>query len=170
MVDKKAVAVATIIALALVGVILFLSISNINNYKYIEPKEISSNQNMIVNKTNILTENKVNKNTVIENTIEENNVDEKDDTENAVVKNTISENKVNAKTENSTKKVEEKDPEKIAISLAKEKWGNTNSDVYFDIEDKNESKGIYTIVVRDNSTTVEMVTYKVDINKKTVTE
>ena len=45
-----------------------------------------------------------------------------------------------------------------------------SSNVYFDIEDKNESKGIYTVVVRDSSTTVEMVTYKVDINKKTVTE
>ena len=40
--------------------------------------------------------------------------------------------------------------------------------VYFDVED--ESKGVYTIVVRDNNTTVEMVTYKVDINKNIVTE
>ena len=58
----------------------------------------------------------------------------------------------------------------MAISLAKEKWGKKNSNVYFDVEDKNEKKGIYTIVVRDSSTTVEMTTYKVDINKKTVTE
>ncbi len=54
--------------------------------------------------------------------------------------------------------------------MVKQKWGSKNNNVYFDVEDVNEKKGIYTIVVRDSNTTVEIVTYKVDINKKTVTE
>lgn len=173
MVDKKAVVVATVIALVLFGIILGLRIKNLNSYEYKETEETNVNQNTTVNSTQ---ENETTK-TSVENKVDENVLEENNITENTIAENTVSENKVdenttkeNTTTSSSTNKKTEKDPEKLAISLVKEKWGNINSNVYFDVEDKNESKGIYTIVVRDNSTTVEIATYKVDINKKTVTE
>ena len=180
MVDKKIVVIATVITLIVAGFIFFLGIKNLNNNEFYETKETNTTHVIAINtieqnKTNNSTiENKIEENIVEENIIEENNVNENNLKENATSKNATTDNKVSEKTttkNNSSKsKISEKDPEKLAISLAKEKWGNINSNVYFDVEDKNESKGIYTVVVRDNSTTVEMATYKVDIYKKTVTE
>lgn len=179
MVDKKIVIIATIIAIIFFGVIFGLKVKNINNYEYHEPEEINTNKNTaanIVSENKISTEQKEKENVVETNEVNDNTIDENKVTENSVTENTSSENANSDKTTNSSssdsssKKEEKKNPEEIAISLAKEKWGKKNNNVYFDVEDKNESKGIYTIVVRDNSTTVEMVTYKVNINKKTVTE
>ena len=185
MVNKKIVVVATVIALIVAGFMFFLGIKSLNNNEKYESKDTNTTH---VATINAIEQNKTN-NSTIENKIEENIVAENIDEENEAEENKVEENKVkenvtsnNATTENkvsekstsknssSKSKITEKDHEKIAISLAKEKWGNINSNVYFDVEDKNESKGIYMVVVRDNSTTVEMVTYKVDINKKTVTE
>ena len=185
MVNKKIVVIATVIALIVAGFMFFLGIKSLNNNEKYESKETNTTH---VATINAIEQNKTN-NSTIENKIEENIVAENIDEENEAEENKVEENKVkenvtsnNATTENkesekstsknssSKSKITEKDPEKLAISLAKEKWGNINSNVYFDVEDKNESKGIYMVVVRDNSTTVEMVTYKVDINKKTVTE
>ena len=104
-------------------------------------------------------------NTSSENKTEKNKTEENNSTNNTSSNTSASKNNSTSKTDST-----EKDPEKLAISLAKEKWGKKNSNVYFDVEDKNEKKGIYTIVVRDSNTTVEMITYKVDVNKKTVTE
>jgi len=192
MVDKKAVAIVSIIAIIIVGLILGIRIKNLNSYKYQENKEEnrtaqnvnksqSSSESERTSKENV-SENNNSDNEVSENEKENSNSENK--TENSI-SNTSSENKIeennsaentssNTSTSknNSTSKTDstEKDPEKLAISLAKEKWGKKNSNVYFDVEDKNEKKGIYTIVVRDSNTTVEMTTYKVDVNKKTVTE
>lgn len=192
MVDKKAVAIVSIIAIIIVGLILGIRIKNLNSYKYQENKEVNRTaQN--VNKSQSYSESeRTSKENVSENNNSDNEVSENEKensnsenkTENSI-SNTSSENKIeennsaentssNTSTSknNSTSKTDstEKDPEKLAISLAKEKWGKKNSNVYFDVEDKNEKKGIYTIVVRDSNTTVEMTTYKVDVNKKTVTE
>lgn len=175
MVNKKAVAISTVIVMIIVVIIVFLEVQKMNSYENIALNEnntthnISNNVLKDENITNTVTENKIEENTTTENLVEENKVEE-----NIITENTTAENKAN---ENSTSnnnlsktKSNEKDLEKLAISLAKEKWGNISSNVYFDVEDKNEAKGIYTVVVRDSSTTVEMVTYKVDVNKKTVTE
>ena len=180
MVNKKAVAISTLIVMIIVAIIVFLEVKKMNSYENIDSNEdniaqsTSSNVLKEENITNTIIENKIEENTITENKEQENQVQENKVEENWVKENTTIENKVNENTtskNNSAKtKSNEKDPEKLAISLAKEKWGNISSNVYFDVEDKNESKGIYTIVVRDSSTTVEMVTYKVDINKKTVTE
>ena len=181
MVDKKIVVVATVIALIVAGFMFLLGIKSLNNNEQYESKETNTTHVATINaieqnKTNNSTiENKIEENIVEENIVEENKAEEnKVEENNATSKNATTENKVSekstSKNSSSKSKITEKDPEKIAISLAKEKWGNINSNVYFDVEDKNESKGIYMVVVRDNSTTVEMVTYKVDINKKTVTE
>ena len=186
MVDKKIVVVATVIALIVAGFMFLLGIKSLNNNEQYESKETNTTHFATINaieqnKTNNSTiENKIEENIVEENIVEENKAEEnkveenKVEENNATSKNVTTEDKVSekstSKNSSSKSKITEKDPEKLAISLAKEKWGNINSNVYFDVEDKNESKGIYMVVVRDNSTTVEMVTYKVDINKKTVTE
>ena len=199
MVDKKAVAIVSIIALIIVGVILGIRVKNLNNYKYQEPKETevaqnssgsgaqeNKNESTNSSKENV-SENNTSDNEVSENGLEKEKSKDSSDTENTTNNtssvNTTEENETkennstkntssNTATNNNTSKTNstEKDPEKLDISLAKEIWGKKNSNVYFDVEDKNEKKGIYTIVVRDSSTTVEMTTYKVDINKKTVTE
>lgn len=170
MVNKKIVAISTVIVMIIVAIIVFLEVKKMNSYENIVQNEnntvrnSSSNALKEENITNTVTENIIEENTVKDNRVEENKVEENTTVENKVKDNSTSKN-------NSSKtKSNEKDPEKLAISLAKEKWGNMSSNVYFDIEDKNESKEIYTVVVRDSSTTVEMATYKVDINKKTVTE
>ena len=195
MVDKKAVAIVSIIALIIVGVILGIRIKNFNSYEYKEPKEeIGNAQNVTENQKSSKTEKSSIKNdsknvdsekremersTTDENdnskSEEENNNVENSNSKNSSENTTIENNSTNTTNtgkNNSTSKTNttEKDPEKLAISLAKEKWGKKNSNVYFDVEDKNEKKGIYTIVVRDSNSTIEIVTYKVDINKKTVTE
>ena len=107
-----------------------------------------------------------------ENTTSQENENKDNKEKENTTSNSSSENKQKENSSNgsSSKTTTEKDPEKLAVSLAKEKWGNKNSNVYFDVEDVNEKKGIYTVVVRDSNTTIEMTTYKVDINKKTVTE
>lgn len=175
MVNKKVVAISTVIVMIIVAIIVFLEVKKMNNYENIAQNEnntarnISSNFLKEENITNTVTENKIEENTITENTLEENKVEENTIKENTTTENKVSE-KSTSKNSSSKTKANEKDPEKLAISLAKEKWGNISSNVYFDVEDKNETKGIYTVVVRDSSTTVEMVTYKVDINKKTVTE
>lgn len=204
MVDKKVVAIVSIIAIIIIGVILGIRIKNLNSYKYQEPKEeIRTTQNVTDNKNssesektskenhsenndsqnesdvNMTDKNSVSEsevensnsenttsNTSSENKTEENKTDKNNSTKNASLNTSTNKNNNTSKTGNSA----EKDPEKLAISLAKEKWGKKNSNVYFDVEDKNEKEGIYTIVVRDSNTTVEMTTYKVDVNKKTVSE
>ena len=195
MVNKKAVAIVSIIALIIVGVILGIRIKNLNSYKYKEPKEevetaqsATNNQSSSNNEKSSVensSNNKGSEDETSKNEKEDGNSENKEEntTSNTSSVNTTEENATkennstkntssNTATNNNTSKTNstEKDPEKLAISLAKEKWGKKNSNVYFDVEDKNEKKGIYTIVVRDSSTTVEMTTYKVDINKKTVTE
>ena len=175
MVNKKVVAISTVIVMIIVAIIVFLEVKKMNSYENIAQNEnniahnTSSNVLKEENITNTAIENKIEENTITENIVEENKVEENTITENTTTENKVSENSTSKNSSPKTK-ANEKDPEKIAISLAKEKWGNMSSNVYFDVEDKNESKGIYTVVVRDSSTTVEMVTYKVDINKKTVTE
>ena len=175
MVNKKIVAISTVIVMIIVAIIVFLEVKKMNSYENIVQNENNTVRNSSSNAlkeediTNTVTENIIEKNTITENIVEENKVEENKVEENTTVENKVKDNST-SKNNSSKTKSNEKDPEKLAISLAKEKWGNMSSNVYFDIEDKNESKGIYTVVVRDSSTTVEMATYKVDINKKTVTE
>ena len=175
MVNKKAVAISTVIAMIIVAIIVFLEVKKMNSYENIASNEnntarnTSSNVLKEENITNTVAENKIEENTTTENLVGETKVEENKVEENTTVENRVKESST-SKNNSSKTKSDEKDPEKLAISLAKEKWGNISSNVYFDVEDKNEAKGIYTVVVRDSSTTVEMVTYKVDVNKKTVTE
>ena len=160
--SNKIKTAGVIIFIIIVGVIIGITTDKMNRY-----------ENQSQNDLEERIANDVKKNSVEINEVEENNTSKNETEENTVKENTTKENTkkedtTNKTQENTSSNSTEKNPEKKAISLAKKKWGNINSDVYFDVED--ESKGVYTIVVRDNNTTVEMVTYKVDINKNTVTE
>ena len=180
---NKIKAFVVIIFIVIVGVIIGITTDKMNRYENQSQKDLTeivendAKENSV--ELNEVEENKKeDENIAEENVTEENSVEENNTSKNENEENTVNENKTkeNTKKEDITNKTQEdtssnsteKDPEKKALSLAKKKWGNTNNDVYFDVED--ESKGVYTIVVRDNNTTVEMVTYKVDINKDTVTE
>lgn len=66
--------------------------------------------------------------------------------------------------EEKIEKMQEEENEKEAIEIAKKKYGNSNDDVYFTNEGKEENK--YLVAVRDKTTTAK-VYYKVDIEKKT---
>lgn len=171
------------IFIIIVGVIIGITTDKMNRYENQSQNDLEKRiandvkKNSVeineVEENNTEYENIVEENVTEENLVEENKTSKNETEENTVKENTTKENTkkedtTNKTQENTSSNSTEKNHEKKAISLAKKKWGNINSDVYFDVED--ESKGVYTIVVRDNNTTVEMVTYKVDINKNTVTE
>ena len=180
---NKIKAFVGIIFIIIVGVVIGITTEKMNRYENQSQNDLTEIIEKDVKKNSVETneveenktegENAVEENVAEENLVEDNNASKNESQENTVKENTTKENTkkedtTNKTQDNTSSNSTEKDPEKKAISLAKKKWGNTNSDVYFDVED--ESKGVYTIVVRDNNTTVEMVTYKVDINKNTVTE
>ena len=181
--SNKIKTAVVIIFIIIVGVIIGITTDKMNRYENQSQNDLEERiandvkKNSVeineVEENNTEYENIVEENVIEENLVEENNTSKNETEENTVKENTTKENTkkedtTNKTQENTSSNSTEKNPEKKAISLAKKKWGNINSDVYFDVED--ESKGVYTIVVRDNNTTVEMVTYKVDINKNTVTE
>ena len=181
--SNKIKTAGVIIFIIIVGVIIGITTDKMNRYENQSQNDLEERiandvkKNSVeineVEENNTEYENIVEENVTEENLVEENNTSKNEIEENTVKENTTKENTkkedtTNKTQENTSSNSTEKDSEKKAISLAKKKWGNTNDDVYFDVED--ESKGVYTIVVRDNNTTVEMVTYKVDINKNTVTE
>lgn len=181
--SNKIKTAVVIIFIIIVGVIIGITTDKMNRYENQSQNDLEERiandvkKNSVeingVEENNTEYENIVEENVTEENLVEENNTSKNETEENTVKENTTKENTkkedtTNKTQENTSRNSTEKNPEKKAISLAKKKWGNINSDVYFDVED--ESKGVYTIVVRDNNTTVEMVTYKVDINKNTVTE
>ncbi len=181
--SNKIKTAVVIIFIIIVGVIIGITTDKMNRYENQSQNDLEERiandvkKNSVeineVEENNTEYENIVEENVTEENLVEENNTSKNETEENTVKENTTKENTkkedtTNKTQENTSSNSTEKNPEKKAISLAKKKWGNINSDVYFDVED--ESKGVYTIVVRDNNTTVEMVTYKVDINKNTVTE
>lgn len=181
--SNKIKTAVVIIFIIIVGVIIGITTDKMNRYENQSQNDLEKRiandvkKNSVeineVEENNTEYENIVEENVTEENLVEENKTSKNETEENTVKENTTKENTkkedtTNKTQENTSSNSTEKNPEKKAISLAKKKWGNINSDVYFDVED--ESKGVYTIVVRDNNTTVEMVTYKVDINKNTVTE
>lgn len=61
-------------------------------------------------------------------------------------------------------KMSEKQKEEYAKDIAKRTWekNNTNKNVYYGYADR-DSEGKYLIAVRDNTTTNELMWYKVDI-------
>lgn len=157
MVNKKAVLIATIIAILIFGGIFGARVYFSNK---IDNNDIESEIGS-VSKTVSSSENSVKKE---ENTIKENKIEEI----NSI--NTVNENTTADKKEtNNSKEKDKETPEKTAINLVKEKFGSDITNVYFSIDD-NIADGIYIVSVRNKDTTTELESYKVDIMNKTVTE
>lgn len=149
MVNKKAVLIATIIAIIVLGGIFGFKLLQLNkdNINYISEDNNTKN---------------------ITNTIK--NSSNKESTENTSNTNSVSKNtSANNETNTTVSNKDDSDPENIAIELVKAKWGNINSNVYFDVEEE-VLEGEYIISVRDNDTTTEIASYTVNIKNKTVTE
>lgn len=165
MVNKKAVVIASIIIVIIVGLIFAINVSRFNKQENIN----NDNENIIKSNTttnSISEKNEINNNTNTNsnsnNTTESTNAIENKTTEN----NTTNTNESKNNNTTSNSKVE---PEDIAIDLVKKKYGNKSSSVYFYVEDE-EAKGVYIVSVRDKDTTAHIATYRADINKNTVTE
>ena len=168
MVNKKLVVIVTIIVVIIVGLIFKIQLEEFNNSHsgtLEEPKESSSakvnetnntaDENVEGNSTENTTENKVEE----ENTTSENDTDKNEASKNTNTNSADKSNSSSSKTELT---------EANAIKLLKSKLSN-KSNVYFYTEDE-VSKGVYIISVRDNDTTETVGSYKVDLNKNTVTE
>ena len=175
MVDKKAVIIATVIAIVIIGGILGFKIYKYNKEEYGKSDvEASQSTNIINEETqkqntqkadkeeNLSRPENTSKTDSEENTSSSEKTENNTNTENQADTNTTSKNEKN--TDNN-----ENSSEEDAIKLAKQKWGNQNSNVYFYAEDEVE-KGVFIISVRDNNTTAELVSYKVNTNTKKVTQ
>ena len=160
MVNKKAVVLATIIALIVIGGFFGFKIYLMNKDESID----QTSNNTAEAQWSSKTEN------TDSQTSEPEKANEVENT-NSSENNTLeSKKETNTTTNNANIKENEaisKDPEDLAIELAKKEWGNKNSDVYFNVDDKI-SDGVYLVSVRDNSTTTEIASYKVDTNSKKV--
>ena len=170
MVNKKIVIIATFIMLILVGLIAGYKVYKMSQEeKYKETEVEQKTAKNAIKETN--TVNEISNNT-IDNTTTDNTLDAEENTTTNTTTNTSGDkisNTTSSNTTNSGEPQRNSSTEDIALQLAKEKWNNKNTNVYFFIEEKG-SDGIYTISVRDSDTTEELTTYKVDTTTKKVTE
>ena len=166
MVNKKLVIIVTIIAIIVVAGIVYFSLNIEAQDKYTFSEQNVENQ----------AQNNVKNNTVIEenSTKEEVSDEEKeDDKSKKEDKQEVEENKA-SEPETNEEDVKKEEPQKLdgkdkAIELAKKEWGENDNTVYYYVEEQ-VSDNVYIISVRDNSTTQDLLTYKVNVNKKTVEE
>lgn len=154
MVNKKIVAICTIIAVVVVVLVVAIQIKKFNEIDYTQEVSID-NQNMLQEEN------------IIENEVQEENV--------ATLENAIkeSETQANIQGEEETQ-VNEEDQEseestenysEKALELAKEEWGEDDS-VYYTID--NQADNIYNISVRSKETTATLIEYEVNVNTQEV--
>lgn len=154
MVNKKIVAICTIIAVVVVVLVVAIQIKKFNEIDYTQEVSID-NQNMLQEEN------------IIENEVQEENV--------ATLENAIKEsetqaniqgeeetqvNEENQESEESTENYSEK-----ALELAKKEWGEDDS-VYYTID--NQADNIYNISVRSKETTATLIEYEVNVNTQEV--
>lgn len=175
MVNKKAVIFSTIIALCIVGVILYMAISKLYEEKNFEEETEYSVQN---NTTNTVVMNTSNSNeSATENTVEnvstnntnsdiaeEGKKDENEENDKAIV----NEEKEESKTEKNNSKDSKNNLEDLAKKLVSDKENNP-SNVYYSIEEEI-SNGVFIVSVRDVDTTEEVDSYKVNTSTKEITK
>ena len=169
MVNKKLVAIVTIIVVIIVGLILKIQLDEFNRSHSGTLEESKESSSVEVNEAENTAEENVVENST-ENTVEEENKEEENTTsENDTDKNETSKNtNTNSADKSNSSSSKTELTEANAIKLLKSKLSN-KSNVYFYTEDE-VSKGVYIISVRDNDTTETVGSYKVDLNKNTVTE
>jgi len=159
MVNKKLVIIVTIIAIiVVVGIVYFSLNRETNGDEYTFSEQTVENQVKNDIDENILVE----ENTVKEDEVKE---EEKQDVKNE--ENKVSEPEANEVKEEKKEEVQKLDGKDKAIELAKKEWGENDNTVYYYVEEQ-VSDNVYIISVRDQSTTQDLLTYKVNVNKKTV--
>lgn len=170
MVNKKAVIVATIIIVIIVGAIVAFKINESKNVTgdFIESNttktEQTSNGENFQNSTGKYAEN-TDDNTI--NDVEDDNATntsiEEEDNEKTLENNVVNENTI------SSSETEIENDEEKALRLAREKWGKNDNNVYYYVEEVLDTD-VYIISVRDKATTMSLADYKVDIASEKVSE
>ena len=162
MVDKKAVIIVTIISLVIVGLLMYMGLHGKDSENTVT--ETVQNNTSITNTINeILTDNEKNVENTTENTEENTEKENISEQENKTENETTDENKASSNSEQEKKE----NPEDIAISLVKKKWGEKDDSVYYYVEDKI-AENVYLVSVRSSETTEDLGEYKVNIKSKKV--
>lgn len=146
--------IKTILIIIIFSLILAVSLVMLFDRKDTEDEDLIGIENENVNSTNTYNENNIN-----ENQIEENNTVNENTTLNVIGRE---EKESEEESKNSTGNNDEK-----AIELVKKEWGDDQSSVYFNIENKNGTK--YTITVRSSETTEAIAWYDVDVETEKIT-
>ena len=81
--------------------------------------------------------------------------------------NKKSDNETSEEENEEKEQTQKQDGEDKAIELAKKEWGKDDNTVYYYVEEQ-VSDNVYLISVRDQSTTQDLLTYKVNIKRKSV--
>ena len=160
MVNKKIVVIVTIIAIIVVCGIIYINLKRESQEQYTFSEQTVENK----------VENNTEKNTQIEENLEvENQINENKEEDNKVeneINNEIEEeNKVSNSTSNA--KEESLTSEEKAISLVKKEWGENDNTVYYYVEERI-SDNVFIISVRDQNTTEDLSSYKVDVSSESL--
>ena len=166
MVNKKAVFIATIVAALIIGVIFWTNVNKLNKEDGNLEENKTTSSNINENEAEVKNETKNEKNEVDENNV----VDENEtNTENTVDdENATNTNSTNTSSDKASNAEEYELSAEGAIKLLKSKVKQRDN-TYFYTEDEI-SEGVYIISLRDETTTAEVASYKVDVKNKTVTE
>jgi len=171
MINKKMFLILVIVTgIVIAGTLIYISIKNIYDIFYRDNIVQENIENHV--QSNELTE----ENSEDENININENAIKQDKVENSKDENKKEENKkTNPKEEVTQEEKDVKDQNKdlankeMAIGLVRKKWGENDDTVYYFVEEQL-SDDIFIISVRDQATTEDLSSYKVDINKKSVKE
>lgn len=157
MVNKKIVISCSIIALAIVALIVGIQIKKFKETSYASEEEnqnIAKSQNSVKNE-NMTEQNKSN----AENTINE--------TQNQVIgaEETKPDEKEQDIPEKQDNKNDKNNNKEQALKLVEKEWGEDDT-VYYSVD--NQSNHIYNISVRSKDTTETLAEYEVDVEEQTV--
>lgn len=159
MVNRRVVIICCIIALIIMGTILYIKALELDRSFIIEEVEDNTtdlNDNNVVNI-------EINENNTINNDIPESNVIGKEELESqnevSNIGNTSSSEELNDSYAGLTGKEK-------AIAMAKKQWGENDKSVYYFIDRTNGN--IYNISVRSKSTTESLAEYEIDIENNTI--
>lgn len=169
MINKKLVIIVTIITTMVVTGIVYFSLIREDENQYTFSEQTVENQV----KNEIQSDNIIYKNTIEEDVAQDVEKQEKktEKIENEE-KEELDKNKVSESTTNKEKEEKKDNDSKLtgedkAIELAKKQWGEDDNTVYYYVEEQ-VSDNVYIISVRDQATTQDLSTFKVNISKETV--
>lgn len=164
MVNKKLVVIVTIIAIIIVCGIIYINLKREFQDQYTFSEQTVENEE----KNN--TDNNIEKNTQMEeNLTEENQIDENKEEENKVENKINNEIEEENKVSNSTSDAKEESltSKEKAIALVKKEWGENDNTVYYYVEEQI-SDDEFIISVRDQNTTEDLSSYKVDVSSESL--